>query len=74
MLNCMATCRGTDKKPCGNKLNISPVGKLIDNIDFGGDAMIKGITDSSSLAKSLDIVTDVSASLDSSKFTEVLSK
>lgn len=36
--------------------------------------MIKGITDSSSLAKSLDIVTDVSASLDSSKFTEVLSK
>ena len=74
MLNCMTTCRGTDKKPYGNKLNISPAGKLIDNIDFGGDAMIKELMDSSSLAKSLDIVKDASTRFDSSKFTKVLSK
>ena len=53
MLNCMATYRGTDKKPCDNKLNIEPAGKLISNINFGGDAMDKVITDGSSLAKSL---------------------
>ena len=25
MLNCMATCRGTDKKPCDNKLKVDDI-------------------------------------------------
>ena len=29
MLNCTVTCRGADKKPCDNILNLEPAGKLI---------------------------------------------
>ena len=74
MLNCMATYRGTNKKPCDNKLNIEPAGKLISNINFGGDAMDKVITDGSSLDKSLVAAVDVSKSFEASAFTKALGK
>ncbi len=64
MLNCTVTCRGTDKKPCDNNLNVEPAGKLISNIDFGGDAMNKFFADNSSLAHSLEVAVDVSKSLE----------
>lgn len=72
MLNCMATYRGTDKKPCDNNLNIEPAGKVIDNINFGGDAMTKLFANNSSLARSFEAAVDVSKSLDVSKFTKAL--
>ena len=74
MLNCTVTCRGTDKKPCDNNLNVEPAGKLISNIDFGDDAMNKFFADNSSLAHSLEVAVDVSKSLDVSKFTKALGK
>lgn len=42
MLDCMGTCRSTDKKPCGNN-SISAPSQKLDNLvcDFGGDAALK---------------------------------
>ena len=31
MLDCMATCRGTDKKPCGNRLKKPSITQLVQN-------------------------------------------
>jgi hypothetical protein len=70
----MATYRCTDKKPCDNNLNIEPVGKLISNINFGGDAMDKFFVNNSSLANSIDAAVDVSKSFEAFSFTEALGK
>lgn len=72
MLNCTVTCRGTDKKPCDNILNLEPAGKLIGNIDFGGDAMHKFFANNTSLAKSFETAAEVSKLPDVSRFTKAL--
>lgn len=44
MLNCMATCRCMDKKPCGNTLKTPAFKKLVDGITFDsieGGAVMK---------------------------------
>ena len=56
------------------RLNVEPIGKVIDNINFGGDATNIFLANNSSLAHSLEAAADVSRSLDTSKFTAVLGK
>ena len=74
MLSCMATYRCTDKKPCGNILNSEPVGKLIKNIDFGGDAMKHSAVNCSSLTSSIDAFVNASKTIKAVGFTEALGK
>ena len=46
------------------RLNVEPIGKVIDNINFGGDATNKLFAINSSLARSFEAAVDVSKSLD----------
>lgn len=61
MLNCMATCRGTDKKPCDNNLKAFPSEKLVASFDnMGGEDMFKKIVASTSLTSISDTVDKLS--------------